>query len=158
MKAFVEAEKNNVEYGIKIEASNIDERKQAILNLLQVSIDPSGQEGSGKLDMSEAIIIYDMIFQRQNLRRIGLVLGYMLRKKERQAREWKLKYIQEQNNGLAQIEQQKQQAKQIEMQHEDYMAEKKFVADFILKYGVAPDEALTDPEFKQRLQASQSKT
>ena len=158
MKAFVEAEKNNVEYGIKIEASNIDERKQAILNLLQVSIDPSGQEGSGKLDMSEAIIIYDMIFQRQNLRRIGLVLGYMLRKKERQAREWKLKYIQEQNNGLAQIEQQKAQAKQVEMQHEDYMAEKKFVADFILKYGVAPDEALTDPEFKQRLQASQSKT
>jgi hypothetical protein len=148
MKVFVDAEKSNVEYGIKIEASSIDERKQAILELLNASIEPAGGEETGKLSVSEAIIIYDMIFQRQNLRRIGLILGYMLRKKEREAREWKMKYIDQQNKGLAEIEQQKQQAKQMEQQHEAYLADKKFWADFVLKYGRPPEQALSDPNWK----------
>lgn len=154
MKVFVDAEKSNVEYGIKIEASSIDERKQSILALLQASIEPTGGEESGKLDVSEAIIIYDMIFQRQNLRRIGLVLGYMLRKKEREAREWKMKYIEQQNKGLADIEQQKQEAKQAEMKHEEFLADKKFWADFVIKYGVPPDKALNNPDFKPNEQST----
>jgi len=149
MKVFVDAEKSDVEYGIKIEASSIDERKQAILSLLQISIDTAGTgDETGKLSVDEAIKIYDMIFQRQNLRRIGLILGWMLKRKKREAREWKMKFIQQQNEGLAQIEQQKAQAKQVELQHESFMADKKFRADFILKYGVPPEKALNDPNFK----------
>lgn len=148
MKVFIDAEKNHVDYGIKIEASNIDERKQAILGLLNASIDPAGGDETGKLGVDEAIRIYDMIFQRQNLRRIGLILGWMLKKKQREAREFKMQAIDRQNEGLAQIEQQKAQNKQAEMQHEAFLADKKFWADFVLKYGVPPDKALSDPNFK----------
>ncbi len=150
MKVFVDAEKSNVEYGIKIEASNIDERKQVILALLNNSITTAGDgDETGKLSPDEAIHIYDMIFQRQNLRRIGLVLGWMLRKKKREAREWKLKYIQEQNDGLAKIEQQKAENKQLDRTHEENLADKKFWADFTIKYGVPPEIALQDPSFAQ---------
>ncbi len=142
MKAFIEAEKNHVEYGFRIEASSVDERKQAIMQLLQASIDPAGTAESGKLNMSEAIVIYDMIFQRQNLRRIGMVLGYMLKRKEKEAREWKLKYIDQQNQGLAAIEQQKQQAEAIKMKHDADMLSRKFWHDYVLKYGITPEQGL----------------
>jgi hypothetical protein len=146
MKVFVEAEKNNVEYGLSIKAANVAERKQAILGLLQASIDPSGSGESGKLSVSEAIIIYDMLHQNQNIRRIGLVLGYMIRKKEREAHQKKLQYIDQQNQGLAQIEQMKQQAEAQRMQHEMMMADKKFWSDFTIKYGRPPEEVLGSQE------------
>jgi hypothetical protein len=34
-----------MDYGFKIEASSIDERKQTIMGLLQASIDPTGGQG-----------------------------------------------------------------------------------------------------------------
>jgi hypothetical protein len=147
MKMFIEAEKNHVDYGFKIEASSIDERKQAIMGLLQASIDPTGGGETAKLSVSEAVIIYDMIFQRQNLRRIGLVLGYMLRRKEREVHKKKLEYIDRQNQGLAQIEQQKQQMEAAKMQHENMLQDKKFHSDFILKYGKRFEDAMSDPQF-----------
>ena len=140
MKIVLDAEKNHVEYGFRIEATSVDERKQNIMALLQASIDPSGSgEGGAKLSVSEAVIIYDMIHQRQNLRRVGLVLGYMLRRKEKEMHEKKLQYIDQQNQGLAQIEQQKQMMEQAKMQHELSLQQQKFWADYVLKFGVAPD-------------------
>lgn len=141
MKFFVEAEKNHVDYGYKITATNIDERKQYLIGLLNASIDPSGSGESAKLSAPEALIVYDMLAQNQNIRRIGLVLGYMLRRKEKEVHEKKMAYIEQQNQGLASIEQQKQQWEQLKMEHESNLADKKFWADFILKYGYAPNMA-----------------
>jgi hypothetical protein len=107
MKEFVEAEKNNVEYGISIQATNNNERKQVILNILNASIDPSGSPESGKLDFSEAMLIYDMVFQDQNLRRIGLVLGGKLRRKMKEAQQFKMAAIQQQIRGFFKLSRKK---------------------------------------------------
>jgi hypothetical protein len=138
MKAVVDAEKNHVKYGIRIEASDITEEKQNILMMLNASIKAPGSDEVGKLDMSEAIIIQDMILQRQNFRRIGLILGYMLRKKEEQAKIQKQEMIKLQGEQLKQPEIIKQQTQQVEQNFELQKMDKQFYYDYIIKWGVAP--------------------
>jgi hypothetical protein len=142
MKEFVEAEKNNIEYGITIQTTNNNERKQVILNVLNASIDPSGLPESGKLDFSEAMLIYDMIFQDQNLRRIALVLGGKLRRKIKQAHQYKLEYQTNQNQGLLQIKQEEGVQKKMQNDHDSEMMWRKFWADFVLKNNKEPEDVL----------------
>ena len=142
MKEFVEAEKNNVEYGITIQTTNNAERKQVILNVLNASIDPSGSPESGKLDFSEAMIIYDMLFQDQNLRRIALVLGGKMRRKTRSAQQFKMAAIQQQNQGLLQIKQEEGMQKQAEWDYKSSEMWRKFWADYVLKNNMEPEVGL----------------
>lgn len=142
MKEFIGAEKNNVEYGITIQTTNNAERKQVILNVLNASIDPSGSPESGKLDFSEAMIIYDMLFQDQNLRRIALVLGGKMRRKTRAAQQFKMAAIQEQNKGLLQIKQEEGMQKQAEWDYQSSALWRKFWADFVLKNNKEPEDVL----------------
>lgn len=142
MKEFVEAEKNNVEYGITIQTTNNAERKQVILNVLNASIDPSGSPESGKLDFSEAMIIYDMLFQDQNLRRIALVLGGKMRRKTRAAQQFKMAAIQQQNQGLLQIKQEEGMQKQAEWDYQSSALWRKFWADYVLKNNMEPEVGL----------------
>jgi hypothetical protein len=148
MKAIIDADKNHVKYGITIEATDITEEKQFVLAMLQASIKAPGSEGTG-LDISDAIIIQDMIMQRQNFRRIGLIIGYKMAKKERQAIANKQKMIELQGEQIkqpemikAQVQQQNQQfeMQKLEMEHALKLQEneRQFYFDYILKYTVPP--------------------
>ena len=138
MMSLLLAEGNNVEYGITIEASDITDEKRALMGFIQAAISPEGANSQGKLSPSEAIIIMDMVHQRQNLRRIGLVLGYMLRKKEREAEQRQVKMIETQGQQNIQLEQQKEIALQNDRQFQLTLLEKKFWADYTVKNGSPP--------------------
>jgi hypothetical protein len=146
MKAVVDADKNNVKYGITIEATDITEEKQFVMSMLQASIKQPGTEFAG-LDISDAIIIQDMIMQRQNFRRIGLIIGYKMAEKERQARQQKVKMIELQGEQIkqpemikAQVQQQNQQFELQRLEKESALESQKikeqFYYDYILKYTV----------------------
>ena len=137
MKAVIEADKSNVKYGITIEATDITEEKQFVMSMLQASIKAPGAEGVG-LDISDAIIIQDMIMQRQNFRRIGLIIGYKMAKKEQQAIANKQKMIELQGEQIKQPELIKAQVQQQEQQFEMQKMERQFYFDYILKYTVPP--------------------
>ena len=137
MKAVIEADKSNVKYGITIEATDITEEKQFVMSMLQASIKAPGTEGTG-LDISDVIIIQDMIMQRQNFRRIGLIIGYKMAKKEQQAIANKQKMIELQGEQIKQPELIKAQVQQQEQQFEMQKMERQFYFDYILKYTVPP--------------------
>ena len=137
MRSIVEADKNNVKYGITIEATDITEEKQFVLAMLQASIKAPGSEGTG-LDISDAIIIQDMIMQRQNFRRIALIIGYKMAKKEQQAIANKQRMIELQGEQIKQPELIKAQVQQAEQQFEMQKIERQFYYDYILKYTVPP--------------------
>ena len=138
MKAVVDAEKNHVEYGITIFAKDITEEKQNILAMLGGSMKAPGSQETGKLDVSEAILIQDMIMQGQNFRRIGLVLGYKLRKKEQEARAIAQQNIELQGQQIQQPELIKMEAQKQQQQFELTKMDKEFYYDYMIKWGVPP--------------------
>lgn len=138
MRVVIEAEKSHVRYGIKIEATDITEEKQNIIGMLSASIKAPGSGETGKLDISEAILIQDMILQGQNFRRIGLIIGYMMRKKEQEARLVQQQNIQLQGEQLKQPEIIKAQNQQNQNQFELQKIDKEFYYDYMIKWGVPP--------------------
>lgn len=138
MKCIIDAEKNHVKYGIRIEASDITEEKQNIIAMLGAAIKAPGSDEVGKLDLSEAILIQDMIMQRQNFRRIGLILGYKLSKKEKEAQLIKQKNIELQGEQIKIPELIKQQAQKEQQQFELQKLEREFYYDYIIKWGAPP--------------------
>lgn len=138
MKAVVEAEKNHVKYGIRIEATDITEEKQNLMAMLGAAIKQPGSPETGKLDMSDALIIQDMIMQGQNFRRIGLILGYTMRKKEQEARRIQQENIQLQGEQIKVPEMIKYQAQQEQQQWEWQKMDKEFYYDYMIKWGVPP--------------------
>lgn len=139
MKSVLDAEKNHVEYGITIEASDITEEKQAILAMIQQAITPTGEDGMGALlDPSESVIVMDMVHQRQNLRRIGLVLGWMLKKKKREQDEQKKNYIALQGQQNKELEQVKAQAQREQHQFEMEKIQAEFWSQFTITHGTPP--------------------
>jgi len=141
MKSILMAEKNNVEYGIKIEARDITEMKAFIDAILQTSLKPS-PGAAGQLDVSDALIIKDMVEQKQNIRRIALYVGYMLRKKNMIAQQQQLEAIQTQNKGLQQLEQMKEQGKAKDRAFEMAKIQKEFENQYMLEHGINPSAAM----------------
>jgi len=137
MKAVIDAEKNHVEYGITIEASDISEEKRNILTMIERAITPQGEQGV-MLDASEAVIVMDMVHQRQNLRRIGLVLGYLLKKKERELERKKKEFIKLQGQQNKELEQVKAQAEKEKHKYELEKIGAEFWAEFTVKHGTPP--------------------
>lgn len=140
MKAVVDAERNHVKYGIKIEATDITEEKQSIMTMLGVAIKQPGSGELGKLDMSDVMIIQDMILQGQNFRRIGLILGYKLRKKDQEARAIQQQNIQLQGEQLQKPEMIKYQAQQEQNQFELTKMDKEYFYKYMVKWGVPPGQ------------------
>jgi hypothetical protein len=138
MKCVLDAEKNHVKYGIRIEATDITEEKQNLMAMLSAAIKQPGSPEMGKLDMSDALIIQDMIMQGQNFRRIGLILGYTMRKKEQQARMIQQQNIQLQGEQIKVPEMIKYQAQQETQQFEWQKMDKQFQYDYMIKWGVPP--------------------
>jgi hypothetical protein len=156
MKAVVDAEKNHVEYGIFIEASDITEEKRNIMALIQAAISPDGADGTGKLTPSEAIIIIDMIHQRQNLRRIGFVLGYMLRRKEKEAAQKQQQMIQIQGQQNKELEMIKTQAAEQARAWEAQKIQMEFWSQFTIKHGTPPPYKMGEIGSKQDLKEVQN--
>lgn len=139
MKAVLDAEKNHVEYGISISATDITEKKRNIMEMLKVFSTPSAD---GTTHLPEAMQILDMIETGQNIRRIGILLGYMMKKKADEDHQKALDRSKAQSEGLAQIEQQKQKAA---LQAQDFEFEKikrEFRKEFIIKWGKTPETML----------------
>jgi hypothetical protein len=134
MRILLEADKSNVEYGINIKASDLAEEKAAIMSFIQVSIKPTGSDDQSKLSISEAIFIQDMVLQRQNLRRIGMILGFMLRQKEKQAEASKKEFIQLQGQQNIQLEEAKKEAQRDKGEFELEKQREKFQFDYIIQY------------------------
>lgn len=140
MKVVVDAERNHVKYGIKIEATDITEEKQTIMAMLGVAIKQPGSGELGKLDMGDVMIIQDMILQGQNFRRIGLIIGYKLRKKEQEARAIQQQNIQLQGEQLQKPEMIKYQAQQEQNQFEMAKIDKEYYYKYMVKWGVPPGQ------------------
>ena len=140
MKVVMDAEKNHVKYGIRIEATDVTEEKQNLMAMLTAAIKQPGSDEVGKIDMSDAIIIQDMILQGQNFRRIGLILGYTLRKKEKEAIVIKQQNIELQGQQIQQPEIIKAQAQQQQQQFELQKMDKQFYYDYMIKWGAPPGQ------------------
>lgn len=150
MKAVMMAEKNHVEYGISIEASDITEEKRNIMAMIQSAITPTGSGDQAKLSPSEAIIILDMIHQRQNLRRIGLILGHWTRKKEKELHKKQMELINAQGDQMNKVKLTEQQMKEqddIAVRRQQY---EKFLYDYMIKHGKAPDMNQMQQESNQQ--------
>ena len=140
MKAVLDAEKNHVEYGITVEASDISEEKRNIMEMVKQFIAPN-PDGSPS-NMAEGIIIMDMIHQRQNLRRIALLLGYMMEKKAEKQNEVKAANIKAQSDQLAALEDKKIQAAKQTQDYEFERIRRQAEADFIIKWGRTMQDVL----------------
>ena len=143
MKVIVEAEKNHVDYGISIEASDITEEKRNIMALIQMAITPTGSGDQAKLGPGEGIQVIDMVHQRQNLRRIGLIVGYKLRRKERELHQKQLELIQAQGAQVVQMKLTEARAKEQETIAKRQQAYEDFRYKFILQHQQTPEQALT---------------
>jgi hypothetical protein len=106
--------------------------------MLGAAIKQPGSQEVGKLDISDAIIIQDMIMQGQNFRRIGLILGYTMRKKEQEARKITQENIKLQGQQIQQPELIKAQVQQQSQQFELAKMDKEFYYDYMIKWGVPP--------------------
>lgn len=144
MVAVMMAEKNHVSYGISIEAADITEEKRNIMMMIQQAITPTGSGDGAKLSAAEGILILDMIHQRQNIRRIGQVLGHMIRRKERENYKQRLELINVQgnkNNELKMIEARQKDEEQIATARENH---RKFQYDFMIKHGKHPNQVMNN--------------
>jgi hypothetical protein len=142
MHTVMEAEKSNVQYGISIEARDISEMKSFIEEVLSASIKGSASGDGGLLDVSEVILIRDMMEQRQNMRMISLTLGFMLRKKGKERELNKMQAIQLQGQENQKLVQLQQKGKQEDQVFEMATIQKKFESDYMVKWGVTPQEAM----------------
>lgn len=140
MKVFVEAEHNNVRYGISIEATDITEEKQTLMAYIASVLKQPGSGEVGKLDISDAIMIQDMVMQGQNFRRIAMILGYKMRKKEQEARVFQQENIKLQGQQLQQPELIKQAAQKEQQAFELEKMDKQFGYDYMVKWGVPPGQ------------------
>jgi len=140
MKAVLDAEKNHVSYGITIEAQDITEEKRNIMAMVQQFMAPN-PDGSPS-NIAEGIHIMDMIHQRQNLRRIGMVLGYMMEKKSEKQQAAKLEAIKAQNDQLKQLEVMKQQAAKQDQDYNMEFLNREWWSQFTVKWGKTPDQML----------------
>lgn len=151
MKSIMMAENNQVEYGISIQASDISEEKRNIWAMIMNAISPTGSGDDAKLDVGEGIIIMDMVHQQQNLRRIGFIVGYKMRKKAQEAHLRKLDAVKAQNEGLKEMKKIELQKEKERQDFELQKIEKQFYYDYILSYGNPPS-----PEsFKQNNKKTQ---
>ena len=140
MKIFVEAEHNHVKYGITIEATDITEEKQTLMAYIAAVLKQPGSGEVGKLDISDAIFIQDMVMQGQNFRRIAMILGYKMRKKEQEARVFQQENIKLQGEQLQQPELIKQASQKEQQAFELQKMDKQFGYDYMIKWGVPPGQ------------------
>lgn len=160
MKVILDAEKNHVQYGINIEARDITEMKAFIDEILISSVKASAAGQQGMLDPSEVILVKDMLDQKQNMRMISLTLGYILRKKKKQATLEEFQKIEAQGNQLAKAEQEKEKNRAGERRFELVKLQKEFENDFMVKWGYTPSQAMKNasaqmPQGEQTVPAQQ---
>ncbi|MBN2661575.1 MAG: hypothetical protein JXR54_09940 [Tannerellaceae bacterium] len=141
MKELMMAEKSAVEYGVKIEARDVEEMKAFIDAVLAEAVKSNSGEGA-LLDLSEVILIRDMIVQKQNMRMISFTLGYILRKKGKEREAAKLRAIEAQGQQLQNVEKVKEQNAQKARMFEMHKMKKQFEYDYYLANGKYPSDIM----------------
>ena len=144
MATVMAAEKNHVSYGISIEASDITEEKRNIFAMIQQAITPTGSGDQAKLSVSEGMLVLDMVHQRQNMRRIGLIVGHWTRRKEKEMAAKQMQMVQAQGQQLQQNKMIEAQQKEQDRQATEKQDYNKFRSDFIIKYGQTPEEYMSN--------------
>jgi len=113
------AEKDAVQYGLHFEDKPSEEMKQNIINAANAALN-ARREGMPGITISQFTYIAQQLSAGGNIKELSALLDYLQHKSEIQIQANKEASIQLQNQGLAQIEQQKQQAdvqaKQMETQ------------------------------------------
>lgn len=154
MKIILEAEKDNVQYGLKVEARDISEMRMFIEEILAASIKQNATgEVPGLLDPAEVLHVRDMLEQKQNIRFISLTLGYMLNRKGKEAEQKKMQMIELQGEQTRKAAMEQQRGKQQEQQFEMEKLLKQFEADFMLKYKEHPSQMMM--QYQQQQQGMQ---
>ena len=142
MKILMLAEKDNVQYGLRVEARDISQMKTFIEEILVSSIKAVSGGQSGLLDPSEVMLIRDMMDQRQNMRLISLTLGYILRKKSKEKELSDLKKIELQGDQLLKVEKEKEKNNKNVRIFELVKLQKEFENEFMIKFGYTPNQAM----------------
>jgi len=102
------AEKDAVQYGLHFEDKPSDEMKRNILDAAAASLQ-ARRDGKPGIDISQYLYITQQLSSGGNIKELAALLDYLNVKSEKQIQANKERDIQMQNQGLAQIEQQKQQ-------------------------------------------------
>lgn len=143
MKVIMDAEKTNVEYGLKVEARDITDMRMFIEEILLASAKGNMTgEVPGLLDPSEILMVRDMLEQRQNIRFITLTLGYMLQRKGKEAQAQKERLIELQGEQTRKAAVEQARTEQGKQQFEMDKITKQFEADYMLKYDKHPAELM----------------
>ena len=109
------AEKDAVQYGLHFEDKPSDEMKQNIMGAAQASLQ-ARRDGKPGIDISQFLYITQQLSSGGNIKELAALLDYLNVKAEQKVQANKERDIQMQNQGLAQMEQQKQQASAQEKQ------------------------------------------
>lgn len=143
MKVIMDAEKSNVQYGLKVEARDISDMRVFIEEILAASIKGNMTgENAGLLDPSEVLLVRDMLEQRQNIRFITLTLGYMLKRKGKAAQAQKERLIELQGEQTRKAAVEQARTEREKQQFEMAKITKQFEADYMLKFDKHPQELM----------------
>ena len=109
------AEKNGAQYGLVVKQRPASEFKQELYKWVEVAL-ATGRDGNAGIKLPEAMLLKEKLFRGENLTSIRQELAYSIKKEEKRIYNEQMAKINQQNQGLAQIEQQKQQNEAGKMQ------------------------------------------
>ena len=102
------AEKDQVKYGLSMKPRPDAAFRQQLAEYVKAALQ-SGRDGKAGLEMPQAMLIEEQLYRGGNISEIRQMITYLMDKNKQIMIEEQQKNIQLQNEGLAQIEQQKQQ-------------------------------------------------
>lgn len=133
MQIMLDAEKSHVQYGQTFQAKPDDQYKKLIIEAANIS---AQQRRSGLIGIDTAMHTYiiERVMQGGNLRELRMIIAYQEQKYKEQLDAEKKASIDQQNQGLAQIEQQKAQAAQQLKMMESEEAKMNFTRDILREF------------------------
>jgi hypothetical protein len=106
IRTMIMAEQNNVKYGIMLRVRPNDAQRQSVMRYMEIAIQ------SGQITPTDAMYFSERIEQGEDITEIRQEIAYSIQKNLEQQQQAQQANIDRQNQGLAQIEQQKAQSAQ----------------------------------------------
>jgi len=104
-----QAEKDAVQYGLSFENRPSEEAKNNIMQAAMASLQ-ARRDGKPGIDISQFLYITQQLESGGNLKELGALLDFLMIRSEQEIEKSKQQAIQQQNQGMAQLEQQKAQS------------------------------------------------
>ena len=111
------AEKDQVKYGLSMKPRPDANFRAQLSEYVKAAIQ-SGRDGKAGLEMPEAMLIEEQLYRGGNITEIRQQISYMLNKNKGRIEQQQRENIDRQNEGLASIEREKQQAEAQKLQAE----------------------------------------